>query len=103
MWKKMLGLMLGLLVLSMTVGAVSAAGIPDNKNVLSIEMQKRIIDQYSQLKASGRIEEANRLLARYGFVKLGSRKIHQKFNGWRNKRTHDLHPHLWQYSIGKYS
>lgn len=81
MWRKVLGLMLGLFVLSMTVGAVSAAGIPDNnKNVLSIEMQKRIIDQYSRLKASGRIEEANRLLARYGFVKLGSRKIHQKFN-----------------------
>lgn len=81
MLRKLLSLMLGLFVLGAIGGTVSAAGIPNNhKNVLSIEMQKKIIDQYSQLKASGRIEEANRLLARYGFVKLGSRKIHQKFN-----------------------
>lgn len=81
MWKRLLSLMLSLLVLSMTVGTVSAAKVPNEyKNVLFIEMQKKIIEQYSQLKASGKIEEANRLLSKYGFVKLGEEKVHQKFN-----------------------
>jgi len=81
MWRKVLGLMLGLLVLGMAVEAVSAAKVPnEHKNVLSIEMQKKIIDQYSRLKANGKIEEANRLLSKYGFVKLGEEKVHQKFN-----------------------
>lgn len=65
----------------MTIEVVSSAKVPnEHKNVLSIEMQKRIIEEYSRLRANGKIEEANRLLSKYGFVKLGEEKVYQKFN-----------------------
>ncbi|AEC52636.1 hypothetical protein PNA2_1721 [Pyrococcus sp. NA2] len=63
------------------VDAVSATKVQsESKNVLSIKTQKKVIEQYSRLKASGKIREANRLLSQYGFVKLGEEKIHQRFN-----------------------
>jgi len=73
-WKSLIVVLLGLLVLGATAGAASAEYIPIQKQEITKDTLKQIVTRYSMLRLQDRTKEADILLEKYGFVKLGEHR-----------------------------
>ena len=93
MWRKVLGLMLGLLVLSMTVGMVSAANVTRDYSKSELD---EIFRTYYNLKVSGKDNEAQKFLESRGFKHLGHKEMTVKVP--RKKGKGEIQPMGGDYS-----